>query len=238
MTIKCIITDDEPFAVKGLKAYVEKVDYLELLATCENALQLDAVLKREMPDLLFLDIEMPHITGLDYLASLKNPPLVVITSAYEKYALKGYELQVLDYLLKPISFERFMKAVQKASDFLALASKGTPAPDYFFIRTGQKIERIALGDLIFVESMQNYVKVHTTSDTFITHLTLKKMAELLPADRFIQTHKSFILAADKVKSIEGNEVQTERGVVPISKLWREQVLEKLLQRRLWSRNPE
>ena len=231
-----MITDDEPFAVKGLRGYIEKVDYLELMATCENALQLDSLLKTQTPDLLFLDIEMPHITGLDYLATLRNPPLVVITSAYEKYALKGYELNVLDYLLKPISFDRFLKAVQKANDYLSQTVRAPGTGDYFFIRTGQKIERVNLDDVVFVEGMQNYVKVHTNAETFITHLTLKKVAELLPTDRFIQTHKSFILAADKVRSIEGNEVQTDRGIVPISKLWREEVLEKLLQRKLWRNN--
>lgn len=236
MKIKCIITDDEPFAVKGLKSYIDKVDYLDLLGACENALQLDAMLKHELPDLLFLDIEMPHISGLDYLASLKNPPLVVVTSAYEKYALKGYELNVLDYLLKPISFERFLKAVQKAADYLNQPPRSATMTDYFFIKTGQKIERIKLDELVFVEGMQNYVKVNTLSETFITHLTLKKVAELLPPERFIQTHKSFILAADKVRSIEGNEVKTDRGMVPISKLWRERVLELLLNHRLWSRD--
>ncbi len=235
MKIKCVITDDEPFAVKGLQSYVEKVDYLELLGTCENALQLDALLKKQMPDLLFLDIEMPHITGIDYLASLKNPPLVVITSAYEKYALKGYELSVIDYLLKPISFDRFLKASQKAFDFLSTELKSVANEDYFFIRADQKIERIALQELVFVESMQNYVKMHTLTDTFITHLTLKKVIELLPAALFVQTHKSFVLNIDKVKSIDGNDIYTEKGIVPISKLWREAVLEKILKHKLWSR---
>jgi DNA-binding LytR/AlgR family response regulator len=235
MKIKCIITDDEPFAVKGIKSYVEKVDYLELIGTCENALQLDALLKSKTPDLLFLDIEMPHITGLDYLASLKNPPLVIITSAYEKYALKGYELSVIDYLLKPISLDRFLKAVQKAFDYLQANTQNEVRADYFFIKTGQKIERIRLTELVYIESMQNYVKVQTLTDTHIAHLTLKKVAELLPSSQFVQTHKSYVLNIDKVKSIEGNEIATEKGIVPISKLWREAVLEKILQHKLWSR---
>ncbi len=234
MKIKCIITDDEPFAVKGLVGYVQKIAYLELLGTCENALQLDVLLKSQPADLLFLDIEMPHVSGLDYLASMKNPPLVIITSAYEKYALKGYELNVLDYLLKPISFERFFAAVQKADDYLTHVAGGRSEQEYFFVRTGHKIERINLPELVFVESMQNYVKIHTLTETFIAHLTLKRVLEMLPAERFIQTHKSFILAADKVKSIEGNEVVTPRGTVPVSKLWREEVLEKLLKSRLWN----
>ncbi|WP_339789197.1 response regulator [uncultured Imperialibacter sp.] len=235
MKIKCIITDDEPFAVKGIKSYVEKVDYLELIGTCENALKLDAMLKLETPDLLFLDIEMPHITGLDYLASLKNPPLVIITSAYEKYALKGYELSVIDYLLKPISLDRFLKAVQKAFDYLQANTQNEIKADYFFIKTGQKIERISLAELVYVESMQNYVKVQTLTETHIAHLTLKKVIELLPSNQFVQTHKSYVLNIDKVKSIEGNEIATEKGTVPISKLWREAVLEKILQHKLWSR---
>jgi len=232
--IKCIITDDEPFAVKGLAGYMQKIAYLELLGTCENALQLDVLLKRQPADLLFLDIEMPHVSGLDYLASMKNPPLVIITSAYEKYALKGYELNVLDYLLKPISFERFFAAVQKANDYLTHVAGGRPEQEYFFVRTGHKIERINLAELVFVESMQNYVRIHTLTETLIAHLTLKRVLEMLPAERFIQTHKSFILAVDKVKSIEGNEVITPRGTVPVSKLWREGVLEKLLKSRLWN----
>lgn len=156
MTITCVITDDEPMARKGLQSYVERVDFLSLTGVCEDAIQLNTLLKTQQPDLLLLDIEMPYLSGLDLLATLNQPPKVIVTSAYEQYALKGYELDVVDYLLKPISFERFLKGVNKVHDLLA--RENTPDADAsFFVKSEKQMRKIYLRDILFVEALENYV---------------------------------------------------------------------------------
>ena len=158
MTITCVITDDEPMARKGLQSYVERVDFLSLTGVCEDAIQLNTLLKTQQPDLLLLDIEMPYLSGLDLLATLNQPPKVIVTSAYEQYALKGYELDVVDYLLKPISFERFLKGVNKVHDLLA--RENTPDADAsFFVKSEKQMRKIYLRDILFVEALENYVSI-------------------------------------------------------------------------------
>lgn len=150
--IKCIITDDEPFARKGLQGYVEQIDFLELKGTCENALELNSLLKKEPVDLLFLDIEMPYITGIDFLKNNTHVPRVIFTTAYERYAIQGYELDILDYLLKPISFERFLKAANKAHEFFLLQQTQGDAGDYIFVKADNKLEKIHFADILFAEA--------------------------------------------------------------------------------------
>jgi len=158
--IKCIITDDEPFARKGLQSYIEQIDFLDLKGVCENALELNSLLKKEPVDLLFLDIEMPYVTGIDFLKSITAPPKVIFTTAYEKYALQGFELEVLDYLLKPITFDRFFKSANKARDYHQLISrpadlpvqKADPSADYFFIKCGSKYEKIFFNRIYIISS--------------------------------------------------------------------------------------
>ena len=179
MTITCVITDDEPMARKGLQSYVERVDFLSLTGVCEDAIQLNTLLKTQQPDLLLLDIEMPYLSGLDLLATLNQPPKVIVTSAYEQYALKGYELDVVDYLLKPISFERFLKGVNKVHDLLA--RENTPDADAsFFVKSEKQMRKIYLRDILFVEALENYVSIYTTSGRVLTHSTLKRIGESLP----------------------------------------------------------
>lgn len=174
MTITCVITDDEPMARKGLQSYVERVDFLSLTGVCEDAIQLNTLLKTQQPDLLLLDIEMPYLSGLDLLATLNQPPKVIVTSAYEQYALKGYELDVVDYLLKPISFERFLKGVNKVHDLLA--RENTPDADAsFFVKSEKQMRKIYLRDILFVEALENYVSIYTTSGRVLTHSTLKRI---------------------------------------------------------------
>lgn len=226
MTIKCIITDDEPLARKGLQGYVGKINFLELVAVCEDAVQLSSVLKQQEIDLLFLDIEMPYINGIDFLKSTFKTPKVILTTAYEKYALQGYELDVLDYLLKPISFERFLKASNKAFDYFNAAEK--KADEYFFVKTGSRLEKVIFNEILFVEALENYVSIHLINKKLIIHSTLKGILESLPGDTFIQTHKSYIVNKNAIKSIEGNILNVFTYQVPVSKYLKEEVMKKIL----------
>src|SRR5882757_4513367 len=175
--IKCIITDDEPFARKGLQGYIGQIDFLELKGVCENALELNSLLKKEGADLVFLDIEMPYVTGIDFLKSIPHPPKVIFTTAYEKYALQGFELEVLDYLLKPISFERFMKSANKAYDYFNQQQAPAAVQDHIFVKADSKLEKIFFEDILFVEALENYVTIYTQKKKIIAHLTLKMVQE-------------------------------------------------------------
>lgn len=226
--ISCIITDDEPFARKGLQGYLEKIDFLDLKATCEDALQLSNMLQEQPVDLLFLDIQMPHITGVEFLRSLRNPPKVIFTTAFEHYAIQGFELDVMDYLLKPISFDRFLKAAWKARDYFAIKGQTNNRAPYIFVKSNGKLEKITFTDILFMEGMENYVAIYLANKKIITHATLKSLLGRLPVNEFIQSHKSYVVAMDKVDSIEGNTLHVQSYKVPVSKYLREEVLGKIV----------
>lgn len=227
MNIKCIITDDEPVARKGLQSYVEKLDFLTLIAVCEDAIQLNTLLKTVQPDLLFLDIEMPYLSGLDLLATLANPPKVIITSAYEQYALKGYEFDVADYLLKPISFERFLKAVNKVHDLLMKeTSSGTE--EFLFVKSDKQMKKIFLKDILFIEGLENYIVIYTASNKTLVHSTMKNIYSLLPESDFIQTHRSFIVNIHHVSLIEGNILNIAGHEIPVARNYREIVFPRII----------
>jgi len=225
--ITCIITDDEPFARKGLQGYVEKAGFFNLKAKCEDAMELSDILKQQPVDLLFLDIQMPHLTGIDFIKSLQNQPKVIFTTAFKEYATDGFDLDVLDYLLKPISFERFMKAAFKAKDYFDQKSNGSDA-GYLFVKSEGKLEKVVYDEVLFVQGMENYVVIQTINKKVITHSTLKAFADKLPLRKFLQTHKSYIVAYDKVSSIEGNMLAVGLHQIPISRQLREQVMHLLI----------
>jgi len=233
--IKCVITDDEPFARKGLQGYIEQIDFLELKGVCENALELNSLLKKEPVDLLFLDIEMPYVTGIDFLKNITAPPKVIFTTAYEKYALQGFELEVLDYLLKPISFERFMRAANKAFDYFRGQQQPASGEDYIFVKADSKLEKIHFSDILFIEALENYVAIYTEERKIITHLTLKMIQEKLPPGAFIQPHKSYVVCIAKINSIEGNILHVLHYQVPISKYQKEDIMEKIVNSKLLKR---
>ena len=231
MKLKCIITDDEPIARKGLQNYVERIDFLELVGVCEDAIQLNNQLKSQQADLLFLDIEMPYMTGIELLNSLSNPPQVIITSAYAEYAIKGYDLEVSDYLLKPISFDRFLKAVNKVYDQL-ISSQTPVVQDYLFVKTSLKLEKIRFNDMRFIEGVENYVAIYTSDGKIITHTTLRTILQKLPPERFVQVHKSYLVNIDKIDSIEGNLLGIGKNKIPLSRTYKETALEIILKNKL------
>ena len=234
MEIRCVITDDEPIAREGLRGYIEKIDFLTLTGECENALQLNELLKKERPDLLFMDIEMPYINGIDFLGGILNPPKVIITSAYEQYALKGYELNVTDYLLKPVSFERFLKAVNKAYE-LILKEQESVAEPYLFVKTDKLLKKVIIKDILFIESMGNYVLIHTATSKEITCSPLKNLLEFLPDTQFMQVHRSYVVQTSKVQAIEGNMLIVGTHKIPVARNLREDVLNVLLKDKLISK---
>ncbi|HVI46392.1 MAG TPA: LytTR family DNA-binding domain-containing protein [Chitinophaga sp.] len=226
LNISCIITDDEPIAAAGLKGYAEKTGFLHVAAVCENAIQLNNVLKQQPADLLFLDIEMPYITGIEFLKSFPNPPKVIFTTAYERYAIQGFDLDVLDYLLKPVSFERFLKAANKAYDYFS--AERTEPRDYLFAKADNKLEKILFSDILFIEAMENYVAIYTAERKIVTHATLKSVMENLPPKQFIQPHKSYIVSIQRIRAIEGNVLHIGKYEVPISKYQKEDVMKRIL----------
>lgn len=224
MKITCIITDDEPVARKGLQRYIEKIDFLELVDVCEDALQLNNVLQTKKVDLLFLDIEMPYLSGIELLKNLSNPPKVIFTTAHENYAMQGFELDVLDYLLKPISFERFFKAANKAVEYFN--STILRVDKYMFVKVDKRLEKVRFEDIIFIEAEQNYILIQTVHKKLLVHSTLKSIQEKLPGG-FTKPHKSFVINTDYITAIEGNILHAGSFQIPISKYQRETVIQSL-----------
>ena len=242
MQLNCVIIDDEPIARKGLTEYIADIEFLSLQGAFENPLKATSILAEQDIQLILLDIQMPKITGLDFLKTLSSPPLTILTTAYPQYALQGYELNVIDYLLKPFSFDRFLKAAMKAKSYLEATQKpsGTTEkkPDeanYFFLKTDNKLIKLLYHDVLFAEALQNYVAIYTKEKKYISYLTIKSVEEQLPAEQFIKVHKSYLVAADKVEAIEGNEIKIGAHRIPISRNTKEDVLEKILQNRLLKR---
>ena len=233
MNIQCIIIDDEPLARKGLKEYIADTDFLSVMGEFDNPLRATEIISGGEVQLLFLDIQMPRITGLDFFKTLKNPPPVIFTTAYPQYALEGFEVNALEYLVKPISFDRFLKAALKAREYYEIREKNTAESkdsnaDYFFIKADNKLMKVDYNEILYAEALQNYVVIHTTDRKYITYLTFRSVEEYLPSDKFIKTHKSYIISASKIDSIEGNDVRIGSHHVPISRNLKDEVMDRLL----------
>ena len=230
MKLNCLIVDDEPVARKGLEEYVREVEFLSLAGKCENAMRAATFLNQDNVDLLLLDIHMPKLSGIDFLKSLKNPPMVIFTTAFSDYALEGYALDIIDYLVKPIPFDRFLKAVQKAKDFHTLKLKaGTPSTqDYFFIKCDHKFEKVNYKDVLYVEAMQNYCIIHVPDRKMITYITFSGLESQLPGDMFLKVHKSFLVSLDKIKSVDSNEIIIANSRIPISRSLKEEVMKRIM----------
>lgn len=228
MKLDCIIVDDEPLARNGMKEYLQEVSFLNYAGSFENAHQANEFLLHQSVDLMLLDIRMPEISGIEFLKRLRHPPMVIFTTAYTEHALEGFELDVIDYLIKPISFERFKKAAQKAFDYFSLKQTNQGPVDYFFIKSNHKFERVNYAELLYVEAMQNYCIVHTSVRKLITYITLTGLIEKLPANQFIKVHKSFVVSLDKVNAVDGNEILIGSARIPISRTMKDEVLARIV----------
>ena len=240
MILKCVIIDDEPIARKLLQEYIEETDFLKLVGTAENPLKATGLINEFDVDLIFLDINMPKMNGLEFLRSAVNLPMVIMTTAYGQYALDGFEMAVVDYLVKPFSLERFLKASHKALELKTLKTK-TNAPektenDYFFVKCDGKIERVLYDDLIYVDAMANYVTLYTTQKKLIVYLTIKGILEQLPPENFLQVHKSHIVNLNKITTIEGSMLHLiNQTKITIGQSFYDGVMEKILKGRFLKR---
>ena len=239
--IKAIIVDDEPLALDVLETYIEKMPELSLVAKCENAIEANEALKNNDIDLMFLDIQMPQITGVEFLKSLDNPPEVIFTTAYPDYAVEGFELNAVDYLLKPISLDRFMKAVNKVSSKIGQKSSEGGSTlemegDFFFVKADKKLIKVDFDDIIYIEGLKDYVIIRQEAGRVITLQTMKSLEAKLPETIFKRVHRSYIVNIHKINAVVGNMLEvTEKGQtkhIPIGKNYREDLLNIINLKRL------
>lgn len=233
MGLKVMIVDDEPLAINVLKNYVEQVSELELAQTFSNAVDASTYLQSNEVDIIFLDINMPVLDGFDFLETIEHQPMVVITSAHEEYALKSYEVQAIDYLVKPISFPRFLKAVNRIVGLLT-TSVDNSLPNgrmSIFVKVDNKrLQKIYLDEILVVESLKDYIRIKTTSEKYIVHSTLGGFTDELPSDKFIRIHRSFTVSVDKIQSVEGNSIEIDGIRYTIGRSYLEDFKKKVLQR--------
>jgi DNA-binding LytR/AlgR family response regulator len=226
--LKCMVIDDEPLAIQLLQNHISKIPFLELAATYNNPMEALISLNTNPVDLIFLDIQMPQITGIQFMKLLQNRAMVVVTSAYQEYAIEGFEHNVVDYLLKPISFERFYRAAEKAynqkypNQSLANNQQVFPATGgYIFVKVETKMVRVELDDILYAEGLKNYISIYTRTQRIITLQTMKQLEETLPPNRFARVHKSYIVALDKINTIERQEIHIQDRVIPIGITYQE-----------------
>jgi two-component system, LytTR family, response regulator len=231
MKINCIAIDDEPLALDIIRDYCEKVPFLNLVKTFDNGMDCIEYIRSNKVDLMFLDIQMEELTGIQLLNALKHRPYVIFTTAYESYALQGFDLDVIDYMLKPISFERFVKGVDKVFEKLQMDQKprtsgngngngDSQANAYFFVKTETRIEKVLFADVLFIEGMGDYWRIITKTKKIMSLLNYKKLEEILPKNQFVRVHKSFIVALDKIESVERNRIKIADRLIPVSETFR------------------
>ena len=228
--IRCILVDDEPLALEVLENYVERVSELQLVRKCDDALQAFEILHKEPIDLIFLDIQMPVIDGLGFLKSLKNPPAVILTTAFPQHAVESYNLNVVDFLLKPISFERFLKAFNKVKEKSNVTSQSSHIANvnYIFLKVDSKLLRINFSEMLFVEGMKDYLKIYLKDKMLVVHQTMKSLEESLPPEMFRRVHKSYIVSLSAVRSVTGNFIEIADKEVPIGANYKEELLSTIL----------
>ena len=222
MKIKCIIIDDEPLAVSVIKNHLSEFQNMELLATFNTPIAALPIIERKEVDVIFLDINMPKMSGLEFLKSLKNKPHIVITTAYREYAVESFDLDVLDYLVKPIPFGRFLKAINKITNQVQLEKeivKDNPLKEeaFIFLKVDKKLMKIKLNDILYIESLKDYIKVITTLGDYLVHKSMTSISEELPQENFLRIHRSFTIAISKITSVEGNSIEIANKRIPIGR---------------------
>ena len=238
MILNCVIIDDEPMARKLLQEYIEETDFLKLVGTAENPVKAMGLIKTLQVDLIFLDINMPKMTGMEFLRSADHLPMIIMTTAYGQYALEGFEMAVIDYLVKPFPLERFLKAAQKALELKFLKTKANTenaVPGHIFVKCNGKLTRVDYHDLLYIEAMANYITLYTTKEKLMVYLTIKGILEQLPPDSFTQVHKSTIVNMDKISAIEGNMLLIADHKVTIGLSYHDEAMKKILKDRFLKR---
>lgn len=235
MKINCIIVDDEPLAIGILGSYLEKLDHMHIVGTYTKVMDALVDIKEKKVDVVFLDINMPRLNGLEFLRSLKEYPHIIITTAYREYALESYELDILDYLVKPIPFHRFLKSINKLSNRLKEIEKKTgeetaseQIEPHVFLKIGKKMIKILLDEILYIESLKDYVKVCTTTGNHIAYKSLSGIVRELPSKNFVRVHKSYAVAIDKVVSISGDSIEIDTKKIPIGRIYLKGVKEKII----------
>lgn len=233
MITKCIIVDDEPLAIKVIKNHLLNFDDIEIIAECSNAIEADKILREKEIDLIFLDIEMPKISGFDFLKSLKKQTKIIIVTAYRNYALKGYEYDIVDYLLKPVSFDRFYKAIkkfyklQKTSEIQVFGDVSKTKNPFAYFNEDKTIHKIYLDDILYIESFREYIKVHTLEKSIMTKLPISKIEEKLKNHEFIRIHKSFVISVSKINSFNSRIITVNKNDLPIGRTYKDMVMKTL-----------
>lgn len=232
MKIKALIVDDEPLAQNVIQQYAKKLPQLSIEGTCNDAICAHQFLQEKEIDLLFLDINMPKLSGISFLKNLINAPLVIFTTAYSEYALEGFELNAIDYLKKPFSFDRFCKAVFKVEELLQLKhasqTQKTTAEiqtEFLFIKSNKRTIKVKFSDICYIEGLGDYIQIHSENQKLVTNLSMKKIVSLLPENRFYRIHKSYIISLDKIELIEGNMVQIKKNKLPVGNSYRHDFME-------------
>ncbi|MCD8031551.1 MAG: LytTR family DNA-binding domain-containing protein [Bacteroides sp.] len=237
--LRCLVVDDEPVTREGIADFIAKVEFLEQVGECSSALEAMEYVNKGTIDLMFLDINMPYLSGMDFLESLDHPPLTIFTTAYSEYALDGYRLQVVDYLMKPIAFKRFYQAAVNALQLFKLRhpveKSGNGQQDHMYIRQGDSFEKIYWPDILYLESMQNYVKLHFREDKKVIHQTLSSLEKMLPKEQFFRIHKSFLINVSHIDSIMGGRVYVSGVELPLSRHRKEELLNQVVYKNLISK---
>jgi len=241
MKINCIAIDDEPLALDKIREYIKRIGYLNLIDCFDNAIDAIDFMKSNKVDLIFLDIQMDELTGIQMLESIHEKPKIILTTAYDEYALKGYELDVCDYLLKPIPFQRFLQACEKVYDQMypprrpdiSIPESGSEKTQgYFFVKNGSVTQRINFDDILFVEGMKDYLRIYTSKEKVMTLLSFKKLEEVLPADLFMRIHKSYLISLNKIESIERSHVKIAGESLPVGDSYRREFFKVIDKRKV------